>query len=119
MALTTCPDCGRQVSTEAAACPGCGRPIAGGHTAPRTLFPAPLEPSPTPAKSRGTYIILGVFFGLLGIHNFYAGYYARGAAQLAITLTLGWLIIGLFISGVWVLFELIGTTLDPSGRPMT
>lgn len=28
MALTRCPDCGREVSTAAAACPGCGRPIA-------------------------------------------------------------------------------------------
>jgi uncharacterized membrane protein YvbJ len=28
MALTTCPDCGRQVSTAAATCPQCGRPFA-------------------------------------------------------------------------------------------
>lgn len=28
MSLTNCPDCGRQVSTSAAACPNCGRPIA-------------------------------------------------------------------------------------------
>ena len=27
MALAKCPDCGRKVSTEAAACPHCGRPI--------------------------------------------------------------------------------------------
>lgn len=28
MALTKCPDCGRDVSTQAAACPGCGHPIS-------------------------------------------------------------------------------------------
>lgn len=28
MALITCPECGKQVSTEAAACPGCGYPVA-------------------------------------------------------------------------------------------
>ena len=28
MALTLCPDCGRQVSDVAAACPGCGRATA-------------------------------------------------------------------------------------------
>ena len=27
MALIKCPDCGKQVSSEAPACPGCGRPI--------------------------------------------------------------------------------------------
>ena len=27
MALTRCPDCGREVSDVAPACPGCGRPI--------------------------------------------------------------------------------------------
>lgn len=27
MALTTCPDCGREVSQAAKACPGCGRPV--------------------------------------------------------------------------------------------
>ena len=29
MALTKCPDCGREVSERAPACPGCGAPIAG------------------------------------------------------------------------------------------
>jgi uncharacterized OB-fold protein len=28
MALTTCPDCGKSVSTSAVACPGCGAPVA-------------------------------------------------------------------------------------------
>lgn len=28
MALTTCPDCSRKVSTEAVSCPQCGRPFA-------------------------------------------------------------------------------------------
>ena len=27
-ALTSCPDCGKQVSRSAVSCPGCGRPIA-------------------------------------------------------------------------------------------
>ncbi len=27
MALTKCPDCGKDVSQEAWACPGCGRPL--------------------------------------------------------------------------------------------
>jgi membrane protein YdbS with pleckstrin-like domain len=34
MALTTCPDCGRDVSTSAPACPHCGRPNAPAVAAP-------------------------------------------------------------------------------------
>lgn len=30
--LTTCPDCGREVSTRASACPHCGAPLAAGPT---------------------------------------------------------------------------------------
>ncbi len=36
------------------------------------------------AKSRLGYIILGVCFGTLGIHNFYAGYVGKGVLQLAL-----------------------------------
>src|ERR1041385_346162 len=36
MALTTCPDCGREVSTSAPACPHCGRPNAPAVAAPMT-----------------------------------------------------------------------------------
>jgi len=28
MALTTCPDCGKSVSSQAPSCPSCGRPIS-------------------------------------------------------------------------------------------
>lgn len=70
-------------------------------------------------KSRGVYIILGLFFGCLGIHNFYAGHYGRGAAQLIITLLLGWLIIGLVITVLWSLIEIIAETHDGDGQRMT
>ncbi len=33
MALIRCPECGREVSSAAAACPSCGHPITGTHTA--------------------------------------------------------------------------------------
>jgi len=72
-----------------------------------------------PTKSRGVYIILGLFFGCLGIHNFYAGHNGRGAAQLIITILLGWVIIGLVITVLWSLIELIAETQDGDGQRMT
>lgn len=72
-----------------------------------------------PTKSRGVYIILGLFFGCLGIHNFYAGHHGRGAAQLIVTILLGWLIIGLVITALWALIEVISETNDGDGQRMT
>lgn len=99
-----------------------------------------LEPAPTPspplgdrdqhysqqsrpiivrtAKSRGTYIILGLLFGWLGIHNFYAGRNGVGAFQLVLTLLLGWVFIGILISGLIALVEIITVDTDGDGERM-
>jgi TM2 domain-containing membrane protein YozV len=79
---------------------------------PRTIFVKS-------AKSRGTYIILGLFLGCLGIHNFYAGYHGKGAAQLIITLVFGWLVIGIIITWIWALIEVCTVTHDANGDKMT
>jgi TM2 domain-containing membrane protein YozV len=72
------------------------------------------------AKSRGIYIILGLFLGgLFGLHNFYAGRYRQAVWQLVIILTLGWIIIGIVINVIWVLAELFSVTEDGNGNPMT
>ena len=54
------------------------------------------------------YIISAWFLGLIGIHNFYAGYFGRGVVQLTFTL-LSWLFmfIPLLIVGIWVFFEIL------------
>lgn len=86
----------------------------------------PKEPSPPPgpqivkmAKSRGVYIILGLFFGCLGIHNFYAGRLGVGLAQLLITLVLGWFVVGLVITAIWAIIELFMVKADGAGDPMS
>lgn len=70
------------------------------------------------ARSRGLYIILALFFGMLGVHNFYAGYLVRGFFQLLIVLVLGWFVIGFVIVGLWVLIEMFTVTKDASGDPL-
>ena len=66
-------------------------------------------------KSRVAYVVLAVFLGELGIHNFYAGYTGRGVAQLLITiLSFGLLF---WISWIWALVELCVTTNDGRGVP--
>ena len=41
-------------------------------------------------KSRLVYIILAIFLGGFGVHNFYAGYTKNAVIQLLLTLLLGW-----------------------------
>jgi TM2 domain-containing membrane protein YozV len=64
-------------------------------------------------KSRTSYIVLGIFLGALGIHNFYAGYTGRAVGQLCLTvLTLGYLAI---VSWVWAIIEICIVNEDSTG----
>lgn len=69
--------------------------------------------------SRATYIVLGLFLGGLGIHNFVAGRVGSGVAQLLITLFTGWLLVPLVFIGVWVLIEIIAVDTDGNGVRMS
>ena len=69
-------------------------------------------------KSRVAYILLGIFLGGLGVHNFYAGYTSKGIIQLLITLLVGWLVLPAIGVGIWVIIELCTVTTDAQGNPM-
>lgn len=73
-------------------------------------------------KQRCIYILLGIFLGGLGIHNFYAGYKTEGMIQLSLG------VIGIFTCppgfvlnlavGAWALANIICRSKDFQGRPM-
>jgi TM2 domain-containing membrane protein YozV len=64
-------------------------------------------------KSRTTYIVLGIFLGAFGVHNFYAGYTGRAVGQLCLTvLTLGYLGI---VSWIWAIIEICIVEKDSTG----
>ena len=120
MTLIRCPECSTQISDKADACPSCGYPIArGGADHPDRPNTSPQSVAVVKAaKSRGLYIILGLFLGCFGIHNFYAGFYGRGATQLIITTLLGWFIIGVVITVIWAIIEVCTITEDATGDKM-
>lgn len=70
------------------------------------------------AKSQGIYILLALFLGGFGIHNFYAGYYLRAIAQLFLTLlapfTLG---ITALINLIWIFINIFAINQDAKGVP--
>ncbi len=70
-------------------------------------------------KSASIYALLGLLFGGLGIHNFYAGYWKRAFSQLILSF------LGVFTSGIinfgvyiWILVEIFRVRKDAKGVPM-
>ncbi len=58
-------------------------------------------------------MLLGIFLGALGIHNFYAGYIKKAALQLCLTLlTVGW---GAVVSWPWAIIEICVINKDAEG----
>jgi TM2 domain-containing membrane protein YozV len=90
-------------------------PLAAGLPVPP---PSPVQlavpPSLNPeAKDRIAYVLLAVFLGGLGIHNFFAGYTSRAVAQLLITiLTCG---LGAIVTSIWAIVEACTVTKDAKG----
>ena len=70
------------------------------------------------SKSRVAYILLGLFLGVLGVHNFYAGYGGKGAVQLILTILLSWTFVVPAIVWIWVLIEIIAVNHDANGNRM-
>lgn len=70
-------------------------------------------------KSRLAYILLAIFLGGFGVHNFYAGYTKKAIIQLLLTLLLGWTIIVPVAVFVWIILDIIQVTADANGVPMS
>lgn len=69
----------------------------------------------TEHKSKTTYVILGIFLGFLGIHNFYLGYTKRALVQLALTIfTVGY---AAAVTWIWAIVEVM--TMDRDANNVT
>ena len=104
-----CAKCGKEMSEDARFCPLCGS----AQILPQTS--TQVQSQSVNAKSRMSYILLGIFFGCLGIHNFYAGYTGRAVAQLLIILFIGWLIIPWLAVWIWCVVEVCTVRVDAHG----
>ena len=82
-----CPYCGQKTDPGIVLCENCSRKI---------------ENPEYSKKSRSLAGHLGIFFGFLGIHNFYLGYVSKGIVKIALS-TFGLLLCGMgpVISVVW------------------
>ena len=80
---------------------------------PGYAYAQPAQIQPRSPKNRTTYIVLGIFLGWVGAHNFYAGYTGRAVGQLCLTvLTLFYLFI---VSWIWAIVEVCIVDKDSTG----
>jgi TM2 domain-containing membrane protein YozV len=64
-------------------------------------------------KTRVAFVLLGIFLGVFGVHNFYAGYIKKGTIQLCLTLLTCFY--GAAISLVWAIIEICTVNQDADG----
>lgn len=64
-------------------------------------------------KTRVIFVFLGIFLGIFGVHNFYAGYAKKGTIQLCVTLLTCFY--GALVSWVWAIIEICTVNQDADG----
>jgi TM2 domain-containing membrane protein YozV len=88
-----CKNCGKELSKEARMCPNCGQPM-------KTM-------SINTDKNKWVALLLWLFLGGVGAHQFYVGNNGR-AIWYIVGLTVGWLlIVPPFIVGIQLVIDLI------------
>ena len=146
-----CQYCNTPLPDGTMRCPGCGSPVTPvppqgqvpGQVPPQGQYAPPPQgqyapppqygqaPGQVPpqgqvkAKKRIVYQLLALFFGQLGIHNFYAGRIAIAVIQLVITIVGNIIAIAVLdASGgvgpvlIWALIEIFAVKKDGRGIPM-
>lgn len=82
-----CEYCDNEFSGCVTKCPHCGGVVANSGSQDEKQFLSNfVELSLVDRKSRVAFAVLGVFFGIVGIHDFYAGYIGRGFLHIALVI---------------------------------
>ena len=98
-----CTKCGKEIPDGSVFCQFCGQQIGATVQSQQVVYVAP-EKQP---KSQFIAILLCLFLGLIGIHDFYLNRYNYGFYKLIIIILLGWIGIGFIINIIWCFVDLI------------
>lgn len=116
-----CTQCGWNVGSGVNYCAHCGQPAMPGAVVCTNCGVALVEVVKQDSKSKLAAGLLGIFLGVLGVHNFYLGYTGKAVGQLLLSvLSCGSLSV---ISAIWGLIEGImilagNIKVDGKGNPL-
>lgn len=87
-------------------------------TAPQAPVYAPAQLvnyyQPPQPKTRVLFVLLGIFLGVFGVHNFYAGYVKKGTIQICLTVLTCFY--GGLLSWLWAIVEVCTINKDAEGN---
>ncbi|MEI6287544.1 MAG: TM2 domain-containing protein [Bacillota bacterium] len=113
-----CQKCGNEIDQGAAFCGKCGARatvVANNYNQTSNSPPPINQRITTPAKSKTTAGLLGIFLGGLGIHRFYLGYTMIGVIQIVVSFLTGGIgALWGFVEGILILTGSMNT--DAEGR---
>jgi len=112
-----CKHCGNQVISAAVICTSCGAPTGTGVAS----VPMAINVNThgySNQKSRIIYVLLALFLGNLGIHNFYSGHILSGVFKLLLSfLSIFTFGLTILLSIIIQIVEMCAVTRDSSGIP--
>lgn len=102
-----CQNCGKELPDDAKFCQHCGYGVNGTSNTPAQSVQVVQIIKPKEPKNKTLAIVLLLFLGLLGIHDFYLEAYGKGATKVLIIVLLGWFFgIGIVVNSIWCLIDL-------------
>lgn len=100
-----CIKCGKELADDVKFCQYCGQQVgeAVKNDNQQVVYVQPVIEK----KSQFLAIVLCVFLGLAGFHDFYMEKMGRGLAKFLILILLGWVIIGIIINFIWCVMDFL------------
>ena len=95
-----CPNCGKEVSPNASVCLNCGVAISGKNTSSGIQ-------GDLGGKDKTMIVLLAVFFGMIGVHNFVLGETKKGVAKLLLSTVGACIFVGPVVSLVLVIMDIV------------
>ena len=99
-----CSKCGKELADDVKFCQYCGQQVGEVVKQEQSVIYVQAVQQP---KSQFWAIVLCVFLGLAGFHDFYMEKMGRGLAKFLILILLGWIYVGLIINFIWCIADLI------------
>lgn len=98
-----CQKCGKEIADDAQFCQFCGQQVNGA-IQPQQVVIVKQERQ---QKSQFVAIVLCLFLGMIGIHDFYLGRNGAGVTKTLVLALFGWIYIGVVINVFWCFFDFI------------